>query len=425
MNWIRRSHRRNPGPSTPLEAAEDDAPVPVAGPGPEAAVPTAPVGAAATDAEPTPPPGLVLPGAAPPPSPGPLLVPASAADSLPGPELSAAPSPRPALATAPPVLDSVDQAPAALVDVLATFLEPVTGVPDPTVALLQVTPRSVGLGGLRGLQTVGPFAVQELLGGQLEAVVRFQVWGLAADAANQQMLGLQGRLLAARSALFNAGVLEVAGVAGDLPHEDGTAWSRTADYRVLFEYQLAPTAADSLVARIRIRTSQEVDGALVGDTTIVTDDLVRWDNEEASPLVVRGTRTVARLAAASFVAGAQPGGAVSILRSNDAAAGPPQTYGTLADFLTAVGDPVAPQTHGEVDIPSMAEFLAAFAPAGSPFVLGDWDADGLPDSYQAGALELLPPVVLPTAQDRLEISIATSPLDQVAVVYLRAAGTLG
>ncbi|HEV3364055.1 MAG TPA: hypothetical protein VG795_07925, partial [Acidimicrobiia bacterium] len=61
------------------------------------------------------------------------------------------------------------------------------------------------------------------------------------------------------------------------------------------------------------------------------------------------------------------------------------------------------------------------------FPLGDWDGDGMPDTYQAGELELVPAIPLPRAQDRVEIGLATAPFaaNNRAVVYLRAAGTLG
>lgn len=323
-------------------------------------------------------------------------------------------------APAPAVVTSPDQAVSALVAVLTGFLTPVGGLPDPTAVVLQVSDRTLGLGNSRGLEAVGPFSAVELYGGQIDCVVRFQVWGADAKAANDAMTSLQGQLLGARADLFDAGFLEFGGVAGAMPVAELGAWSRTADYHALVEYHLAPTSnADSLIAAIPVDAEQEISGSLVDERTTVTGDGVRWDQGSAPGLVVRGRRSIDTLAVAAFLPAPQPTGAVRIVRTSDDATTAPLDYATLDAFLAAVNDAVAPERNGRFSFGSLAAFVAALDVSGS-LLLGDWDQDGNPDGYVVGQLRLDPPIPLAVGTDRLEISLQTSPLDHTGVVYLRA-----
>lgn len=327
-------------------------------------------------------------------------------------------------APGPAVLTSPDQAVSAVVSVLTAYLTPVAGLPDPTAVVLQVSDRTLGLGNSRGLEPVGPFSAVELYGGQIDCVVRLQVWGTDSAAANEAMTSLQGRLLGARADLFDAGFLQFDGVAGTLPVAELNAWSRTADYHALVEYHLAPTSnADSLIAAIPIDAEQEIDGSLVDERTTVTGDAVRWDQVSARGLVVRGRRSIDTLAVAAFLPAPQPTGALRIVRTSDDATTAPLDYATLDAFLAAVNDPVTPERNGRFSFGSLAAFVAALDDSGS-LLLGDWDQDGNPDGYVVGELALNPPIPLAGSTDRLEISLQTSPLDHTGVVYLRAARAL-
>jgi hypothetical protein len=308
------------------------------------------------------------------------------------------------------------------VSALSGYLRPVAGVPDPTVVVLQVSDRTLGVGNSRGLEAVGPFETVELYGGQVDCVVRFQVWGVdpaAADAATTQ---LQGRLLAARADLFHAGFLTFEGVAGTLPLTDRDAWSRTADYHALVEYHLAPApGAGSLITAIPVDAEQEVAGFPGAERFVVNGDTVRWDPGMAAALVVRGPRNVDQLAVAAFLPTPQPSGAVRILRTHDGATGTPTDYPSLPALLAAAADPHAPERHGRFSYPSVPDFVTALHVAGS-LLLGDPEH---PDGYLVGQLALDPPVRLTAATDRLEISLQTSPLDRPGVVYLRPARAAG
>jgi hypothetical protein len=328
-------------------------------------------------------------------------------------------------ADGPAVLTSPDQAVSSVVSTLTAYLSPVVGLPPPTVVVLQVSDRTLGLGNSRGLESVGAFAAVELFGGQVDCVVRFQVWGADPAGANTEMTALQGRLLGARAELFDAGFLQFDGVAGTLPVADRDAFSRTADYHALVEYHLAPTStADSLVAAIPIEADQDLAGLLAGERTTVTDDLVRWDQNSTPALVLRGRRSVDALAVAAFLPSPQPSGEVRIVRTSDDATTAPTDYLTLAAFLQAASDPVTPERNGRYSFPSVAAFIVAFHLEGD-LLLGDWDQDGNPDGYVVGQLALDPPIPLAAASDRVEISPQTAPLDHVGVVYLRAARALG
>jgi hypothetical protein len=323
------------------------------------------------------------------------------------------------------VVDSPDQVVAKVRDRLTAFVSQGAGLPTPSVAVLQVSDRTLGIGNSRGLQAVGPFSTVELYGGRIDCVVRFKVWGTDAPSADAEMTALQGRLFGGRADLLDAGFVQFEGVAGTLPTEDGNAWSRTADYHALVEYHLAPVpSADSLIAAIPIEVEQQLDGTVVGETTTETDDIARWDQLVAPALVVHGRRTVDRLVVAAFLPAPPPNGAVQLVRSHDGATGAPQDFATLAEFLAAVCDPAAPERHARFSFASLPDFVAA-CQANGEMQLGDWDQDAVPDEYVVGQLAFEPPIPLPAAPDRFQVVPQTSPLDHVGVVYLRASGTLG
>jgi hypothetical protein len=323
------------------------------------------------------------------------------------------------------VVESPDEVVAAVRDALAAFLTQGANLPPPTVSVLQVSDRTLGIGNSRGLQSVGPFSTVELYGGRIDCVVRFKVWGTEAADADTEMTALQGRLLGGRADLLDAGFLQFDGVAGTLPAADGDAWSRTADYHALVEYHLAPvSSADSLIVSIPIEADQQMDGSVVGETTTVTDDAVRWDQLTAPVLVIRGRRAVERLAVAAFLPAPPPTGAVQLLRTYDGAVGAPHDFATLAEFLAAVNNPVTPERNARFSFASLPDFVTA-CHAIEEMKLGDWNQDANPDEFVVGQVVFEPPVPLPAATDRFQIVPQTSPLDHVGVVYLRASGTLG
>jgi len=137
-------------------------------------------------------------------------------------------------------------------------------------------------------------------------------------------------------------------------------------------------------------------------------------------LVARGPAAPAMLFALAYTPSV-PGSAVSFTRTFDGAAGAPTDHATMAAFLAAVSDPIAPQRHARVTFASFADFIAQLSPVGDVLPLGDWDENAALDEYQGFELALSPSVTLPGVLDRLEVTYGNGaePLDQTAVVYLR------
>lgn len=290
-------------------------------------------------------------------------------------------------------------------------------LPDPGVSVVSVTERTVGLGNRRGNETRGFFPIVALKGGRLDGVVRFQLWANEPGAVDSAIGELHGRLLTARDELWAAGFLRVAAEETSLAEHISNlnAWRKTSDYRVLYEFRYQDTdGAESLIARIPIAIDSKY-----GESTSVTDEMIRWDNETAPALGVRGRFSVGRVSALVFVPGTAPSGAITLVRTFDGAVGPPTNYPTLADFLPAVAGPGATERHGQLTFSSLSDFLTAFSTAGDPVTLGDWDEDGMSDSYEPSLLGFEPAIQLQDKADRLELTYQGDAFDQVAVVYLQ------
>lgn len=326
---------------------------------------------------------------------------------------------------------------AALADMLAEMRDllppPTPGVPDPNVSIATVSERALAVGNWRGNERRGTLAAAPLKGGRLDAVVRFQFWapndpdGHGPIDVDESINELHGRLLAAKETLRAAGFLraqaETTQSAEPVFVPQVSAWRKTTDYRVLYEFHYQDDdEAKSLIARIPVDTN-----AILKESMTITDQMARWDDEAANPLIIHGRARIAGLTALKFIPGANPAGAVTVTRSFEGAGGAPTAHGSLADFLTAVAGPNATQRHDSVTFVSIGDFLAAFAPAGDPVELGNPDPNqpGVMDSYIPLSLAFSAPVELPASGDLFSITFANPPadppiFDQVAVVYLRA-----
>ncbi|MGR9046379.1 MAG: hypothetical protein ACU83N_13885 [Gammaproteobacteria bacterium] len=328
-------------------------------------------------------------------------------------------------ARAPMASSSVpfDNAIAALLDSLDDYLPPPTSsLPAPGVFAATVTERSAGLGNRRGTESRGVFPLIALKGIRLDAVIRFQLWAANPDDAETAMNDLNARLMADRDVLWTSGILKLA-LESSLPAdpiESLSAWRKTADYRLLYEFRYQDSdGAESLIARIPIVGDLEVKDSPDRETTVVTYGMMRWDNEDAPALVVRGPLQIGNVAALAFVPGMSPAGTVTLTRTFDGAAGLPVTHPDVATFLAAVAGDTASERHARVVFPTVDDFLNALSAIGDEVPLGDWDTNGLPDNYQARRLPLAPAIALTNASDRFEIAYQNAAFDQVAVVYLR------
>jgi hypothetical protein len=296
------------------------------------------------------------------------------------------------------------------------LLRLVPPLPIPNIAVVSLTEQSVGLGGWRGMKKRDVFPVVTLKGIRLETLVRFQL--RAADLGNVEtgITDVIARMMGGRDILRAEGILKLTLEASPpADHIDSlSVWCKTADFRMLYEFHYEDTdGAESLIARIPIAIDPEVRNSPDRETTIVTDELVRWDNEAAPILTIRGPIRIKGLSALAFIPAATPSGTITLTRTFDGATGAPASHPALASFLSAITRPDDPEDHAIVTLASLTDFLAAFATVGDPVTLGN-------DSYQARVLNLEPAIPLPRITDRFEIAYQDTNFDQAAVVYLRS-----
>lgn len=294
----------------------------------------------------------------------------------------------------------------------------IPGLPLPSVSLARAEPRAAGIGNYIGYLARGDVAATELQAVRVEAVARFSLWGFVPADVDQAVTALTGALLGKRADLASQGFLKLS-FEGSSPVEETkapSAWRRFADYAMLYEVSFDDVGgADGLIRPV------QASEARTGAAWSITGDLGRWDDVAAVPLSVRGSATITGLTALSFVANPAlpPTGGVTITRTFDGAQ-PPLAAGSFAAFLAGVTDPVAPTRNLSVSFASVAALLAEFALAGAPVIMGDRNADGIPDAYLPSTLAFPAPLVLGSVFDRLEFTFANAKFDQIAVLYLRA-----
>lgn len=314
---------------------------------------------------------------------------------------------------------SPDQASTALLALLRSYLPPPTsGLPPPGVSLAAIEERPVGIGNFRGDALRDTPAPASLKGGRLDVSARFQLWGADVAAVDAATDALHARLLAARDALWAAGVLRFALTESSLPEHlpPVNAWRKTADYRLLYEFQYVDgDDARSLITQIPVAVNSAHNERL-----LVTADLARWDNETAPPLTLRGRRTIHGLWALAFIPAATPTSAVALSRTFDGAAGVPLSFPTFDAFLAAISGPEPTTRHAQVTLPTFTDFLALFTAGPAALTLGDWDENAIPDPYTPYSRHFAAPIRLDGPTERLELAIQGDRLDAIAVVYIQA-----
>ncbi len=289
------------------------------------------------------------------------------------------------------------------------------------LVVASMSPRPVGVGNRRGMDLIGGFGVVELKGLRLDALVRFELWAGDSATAETAAANLQTRLFAMRDDLRRDGFLRLALESAPPAELVASEWRKLAEYRVLFEHRYQDTdGAESLIARIPIHSDPETRNSLQRETTTVTDEMVRWDNQDAPGLVMRGRFSIGRLSALAFIPGPAPSGAVTLTRTFDGAFGPPTVHPTFAAFLAAVAGENPSDRHAQVIFLSLNDFLTVLGTVDDSMTLGDWNTDNVPDNYESRTLVLEPAIQLVGAGDRFEIAHQNAALNQVAVVYLRA-----
>ena len=296
-------------------------------------------------------------------------------------------------------------------------------VPVGNVTLEEVSERRAGLGEHIGTERTPALGELTLRGGRLAAQVRFQLWAGTPADVDAAMLTLHETLLDDAEELYGAGFLRLASAGTTLAEHVASipAWRKTSSYAVLYEYRYtADDDAASLIARIPVTSAVGDDAAPVTETDTITDAMVRWDDEGAGPLVVRGPGAVARISVLAWVPGPLLGGTVTFRRRSGAA--PPTDFADLDAFLAATTGAAPAHRDAQVTITPADAFAALGPPVPGPS-LGDWDTDGTVDAYSGADRRLAPPIALASAADRFEIRYSPPGpgpgLDQTAVVYLR------
>ncbi len=299
--------------------------------------------------------------------------------------------------------------------------------PESSVAVASITERALAIGNRRGTERRSPLTLVELKGGRLEGTVRFQLWGEDLDEVEAKTTQLHQEALAIRDELRAEGFLRMAAeatsVAEHVPNIG--AWRQTADYRVLYEYHCWDTdEAESIIARIPIHGDLEERDSLARETTVVTDEMVRWDGDEAPPLELAASVASSwrfnGLAILVHLPAGWTGNQVTLARLSRASPAPPTTYPNLDAFHAAVTDPVDPDRHAQVVFNSVVEFQAVFEPVGDPIELGRREEDGTPYVYQPGVWSADPPIRLGSEDDLIRVSYQDPTLEGEAVVYVRA-----
>ncbi len=317
-----------------------------------------------------------------------------------------------------------DQCIDAMLKTLHDYLpQQVAGLPLPSVSVASVSERAVGLNNRIGTEKRGEFPVVAVKGIRLDALVRFQAWASDPGQVDTDFTNLNSQLIADRDSLVKEGFLRLAlenTLAAD-QISSLTAWRGQADYRVLYECQFSDSDnAGGLIARIQIEADQEQAGSPQKEFTTVTDRMIRWDNQDAPALILRGKLTIGALSALIFVSGAEPAGTVTLTRTVDGLMGQPTSYHTLTDFLAAVSGPNPADRHAQVIFQSLKDFLHNFNDAGDPVAFPG--ANNALDSYRSLVLPIAPAIQLPGVFDRLELTYQDKAFDQEGVLYLRATG---
>jgi hypothetical protein len=176
-------------------------------------------------------------------------------------------------------------------------------LPKPGVSIVSMKERPLAIGNRLGVENLGSFSISEIKGGRLDVVIRFNLWGSGPGEVDLEAERLHGRLLAERVNLREGGFLSVSlqNVSASEEISSLNAWRKYADYRALYEFHYPDAdGAESLINRIHLNMDDHL--------TIISDDMVCWDDQFAPTLEVRyGSSRQNRIGSVSIMAFLPPG----------------------------------------------------------------------------------------------------------------------
>lgn len=297
-----------------------------------------------------------------------------------------------------------------------------TTVPTASISLVNFKERTVGIGNRISAVKFGGFNLFEIKGIRLEALVRFQQWADTYEAINSENEKLCKTLLADRVKLKELGVLQL-----DLERSSDVefiaslnAWRIISDYKVLFEFQYTDNDhAASLITHIPVESKLENYQDSLEVFNVLSDGMVRWDNETAMPLVIKGPVKLKTLSGISFIPGDIPSGYVSITRSFLGATENPKIFPSLSSFLDSVAGQNSNESNAKVNFDSVAVFLSTLTSTYEPLILGDWNLDNEADQYETASFTFNDAIYLKSHTDFVTIAYDGIKFDQPSVVYLR------
>ncbi|MEZ5401856.1 MAG: hypothetical protein R2729_19435 [Bryobacteraceae bacterium] len=303
----------------------------------------------------------------------------------------------------------------AMLDRLNTYLPaaPAAPAPAPSVSLVRVEEKPVGLGNQSGEDRTRFFPITKK-GLRLSATTRFQIWGAQPAPVEQQVAAISQQLLADREELVTRGFLELK--LRDVTLVDHvsavSSWRQTAEFDLLFEHEFEDSdLAGGLIVRIPIELREQFGGM------IVSGDLAIWNSDGAPALsAARRRGTITGLASLELLPSAPPAGSVTVTRTFDGAVGAPVAFPDLANFAAAITGP-APSRHAQVVFASLGAFLGDIGATGAPAIFVDETDAERP--FPSRSILFSSPLQMQSPSDRFEIDFGGAALGAGQIVYLR------
>jgi hypothetical protein len=291
------------------------------------------------------------------------------------------------------------------------------------VSVVNFKERSVGLGNRISTVKFGGFNLQEIKGMRFDTLVRFQQLADTFEAINSDHDKLCNALLTDLDNLKKLGILQLnLERSSDIEFVASiNAWRIISDYKILYEFQYTDSDdAASLIAQIPIESRLENFDQFPEVFDVYSENMIRWDNESASPLLIKGPAELKILSGISFIPSDIPSGHVSIIRSFFGTTQEPKIYASLSSFWDSVAGQNSTEINAQVKFDSISDFLNTLTSTYEPLLLGDWNLEDKPDQYEVASTSFKSSICLKSKSDFFNIKYEGIKFNHPGVVYLRA-----